>query len=366
MSGHVRHVLMTTDAVGGVWNYSLELAGQLAKLGVRTTLAGFGPRPKREQVFAAESVPGLAYRHGAFGLEWMPSAWEELERAGRWLESLADEVRPDLLHHNGYALAARAWSMPVVVVAHSCVLSWWEAVRGESAPPTWDNYRERVREGIHAADVVIAPTRAMLQEVERHYGHGGRGRVLFNGRTVSPRPMAKQNFILGAGRLWDEAKNVAMLDAVATHLPWPVAVAGPAEGVVGDLANVRLLGSLTPSAMIAWMSMAGIFAAPARYEPFGLAVLEAARAGCALVLSDIPTFRELWDGVAAFVRPDDAEGWIEALTTVAEDPARRERMGRDAAERAKRYGAEAMAEAYVAMYEEVAARRLVRKEFELR
>ena len=43
----------------------------------------------------------------------------------------------------------------------------------------------------------------------------------------------------------------------------------------------------------------------ARYEPFGLAVLEAAQAGCALVLSDIPTFRELWNGAAQFVPPGD-------------------------------------------------------------
>ena len=44
-----------------------------------------------------------------------------------------------------------------------------------------------------------------------------------------------------------------------------------------------------------------IFVSVSRYEPFGLAVLEAAHAGCALVLSDIPTFRELWQGAASFV-----------------------------------------------------------------
>ncbi len=31
---------------------------------------------------------------------------------------------------------------------------------------------------------------------------------------------------------------------------------------------------------------------PARYEPFGLSVLEAALSGCALVLGDIPSLRE--------------------------------------------------------------------------
>ncbi|HEX8375447.1 MAG TPA: hypothetical protein VF606_09745, partial [Geminicoccaceae bacterium] len=40
-----RHVLMTTDAVGGVWTYSLDLAAALATRGVRTTLAVLGPAP---------------------------------------------------------------------------------------------------------------------------------------------------------------------------------------------------------------------------------------------------------------------------------------------------------------------------------
>ena len=35
-------------------------------------------------------------------------------------------------------------------------------------------------------------------------------------------------------------------------------------------------------------------------------MLEAASAGCPLILGDIPTFRELWDGAAVFVAPDDA------------------------------------------------------------
>ena len=38
---------------------------------------------------------------------------------------------------------------PVVIVAHSCVLSWWQAVKGESAPPEWERYRDEVRRGIH-------------------------------------------------------------------------------------------------------------------------------------------------------------------------------------------------------------------------
>ena len=66
-------------------------------------------------------------------------------------------------------------------------------------------------------------------------------------------------------------------------------------------------GRLTPPQMARVVSRApSIYALPARYEPFGLSVLEAALSGCALVLGDIPSLREIWDGAALFVDPDDA------------------------------------------------------------
>ncbi|MDP9034476.1 MAG: glycosyltransferase family 1 protein, partial [Myxococcota bacterium] len=37
-----RKVLMTADAVGGVWTYAVELAGELGRAGVETVLATMG------------------------------------------------------------------------------------------------------------------------------------------------------------------------------------------------------------------------------------------------------------------------------------------------------------------------------------
>jgi hypothetical protein len=49
-----------------------------------------------------------------------------------------------------------------------------------------------------------------------------------------------------------------------------------------ELARVTPLGELTRRQLAREMGCAAIFAAPARYEPFGLAALEAALSGCAL------------------------------------------------------------------------------------
>jgi glycosyltransferase involved in cell wall biosynthesis len=76
-------------------------------------------------------------------------------------------------------------------------------------------------------------------------------------------------------------------------------------------------------------------------------VLEAAQAGCPLVLSDIPTFRELWDDAALFVPPGDAAGFAAAIERAAQDA---DRLGARAEERAARYTPEAMASGMAALY----------------
>ena len=109
--------------------------------------------------------------------------------------------------------------------------------------------------------------------------------------------------------------------------------------------------------MAAHLARGPIFVSLARYEPFGLAVLEAAQAGCALILSDIATFRELWDGAATFVAPDDPAQAVAALERLAADAEARAASGEAARARAARYSAEGMTDGVLATFHDVLAAR---------
>ena len=160
----------------------------------------------------------------------MDEPWADVNRAGDWLLEIAAEIQPDIVHLNGYAHGALPWGAPVLMVAHSCVLSWWAAVKGEEAPPSYDEYRRRVARGLAAADCVVAPTAAMLDALRAHYGPFARNRVIYNARDRARfTPAAKQARVIAAGRLWDDAKNVGALDAAAPHVRWPIQVAGECE-----------------------------------------------------------------------------------------------------------------------------------------
>lgn len=354
-----RRILMTCDTVGGVWRYAMDLSRVLCLRGHQVTLAAMGPAPSRAQQTEATSIHGLAFHSRACKLVWMDEPWRDLREAGEWLLRLADEVRPDIVHANDFGHAALAWPAPVLTVAHSCVASWWRAVHGVEAPSNWDRYRAHVRDALDASDIVVAPSRAMADAVAAEYGVSRPVHVIPNGTHGIAHDCKKQPLVLGAGRLWDEAKNLSRLAAVAPAVPWPVCIAGQDRAPDGGHAaffSVRYLGVLRPAAMQRWFGRAAIYALPARYEPFGLSILEAARAGCALVLGDIASLREFWDGAALFVAPDDDDALRDALLRLIDDDTLRARFGARARRRAMFMTASRMADAYLAAYEEIAAR----------
>ena len=353
VDGAPRRVLMTADAVGGVWDYALELTTALAGRDIAVTLATMGPRPGSAQRAALRDVPHTTLVESDYRLEWMTGADEDIPEAGEWLLTLARESGAELVHLNGYAHAALPWPMPALVVAHSCVWSWWSAVHGSTPPAEWQAYHDRVRTGIAAASTIVAPSGAMLRALAAHYGPCA-GTVIPNGRCpVRFRPAAKEPFVFAAGRVWDPAKNIATLCAVARSIEWPIVVAGDTTGPDGAAhvpQDVEAIGRLGPAEMRECLARASIYALPARYEPFGLSILEAALSGCALVLGDIPSLREHWDGAALFVAPGDCDALTTTLAGLIADAPRRERWARRARVRGTEFTATRMADAYERLY----------------
>jgi glycogen(starch) synthase len=341
-------VLIATDTVGGVLTYTAELAAELEAGGDEVVVATMGPALRADQ---RRLLPARVHE-SEFRLEWMEEPWDDVAAAGEWLLAIAEETRPDVVHLCSYAHGSLPFEAPKVLVAHSCVLSWWRAVHREPAPAAWDRYRQEMGEGLRGADAVVAPTRAMLAELERdHDLDPDRTAVIHNGSSAQAAPAHpdKRPLILGSGRFWDPAKNLAALDAAAEGLPWPVAVAGE----MGDAApaHARSAGLLGREALAELRRDAAIYAAPAVYEPFGLGILEAARDRCALVLGDVPSLRELWEGAAVFVDPRDERRLRWALEELIEDGGRREELAARAHRRAAGYGIARSARAYRRLYD---------------
>lgn len=359
-----RRILLTTDTVGGAWQYSLELArGYLAR-GLGVDLAVLGPVAAPERLSEAAEIGGLDVVVTDLPLSWMADDPRRLRAAADRLAALAATRKADLVHLNCAGLGcARHWDMPVVATLHSCMATWWRAVKGDEPLPYDFSWRtELMAEALGKANAVIVPSGSFAVAAREIYREASPPAVVYNGRSsqgCEGLAARRSTAVFTCGRLWDKAKNAAVLDVAAGRTRIPIWAAGAVRNPRGDeikLSNLRLLGELTSQAMHQRLDGSGVYLSASLYEPFGLGVLEAAQRGCALVLSDIPTFRELWSGAALLVDPHSPEEFCEAIEKLRASPVQRAEWGRRAQQRAAGFTSPKMTARTLSIYAQVSRR----------
>jgi glycosyltransferase involved in cell wall biosynthesis len=360
-------LLMTTDTVGGVWTYTRELISGLLREGASVLLVSLGRELSADQsAWAADTARTHpeAFRlfPTSYKLEWMEDPWHDVAASRAYVASLVAKYEPDLLHTNQFCFGSLQLPVPAILIAHSDVISWWQAVHGCSPPDSlWLNsYRAVVTEGVRLASCVVAPTQWMLDQVHANYGTPLRSQVIANGCTqpasLPSRP--KELRAVTLGRLWDEGKNLAILRNL--HSDIPIAVAGEIRPP-GSLAapggrddtndGMDYLGVLDRAEIDALLQASAIYVATSRYEPFGLAPVEAALAGCAIVANDIPPLREVWDDAAIYYNRNDRNALRAALAALASNPASVSHFAQKAKRRAtERFLASTMTSGYLDLY----------------
>ncbi len=360
------HVLVTADTVGGVWTYTRELVCGLIDRGHRVSLVSFGKTPNNAQT-AWMQGKSLVYYPTEFPLEWMQNSEAGIIESARYLERLIAEVKPDLLHLSQFCYGSLDCGIPKIVVAHSDVRSWWRSVHEEQPPKsTWLNwYTSVVSRGLLGADVVVAPSQWMLDAIRDNYAVSlRRAQVIHNGHDPDLfKPAdAKTNCVLAVGRLWDEAKQIDLLTECAQFVPVKIAGTashpsnGPAFAIPSNT-NVTFCGEQDEAGLRSLYSDAAMYAATSRYEPFGLAPLEAALSGCALITNDIPTFHELWGDAAFYFKHNDAESLADAIRALSENSALRLEYGSRARQHARQHFTSArMVTEYEDLYTSLTAR----------
>jgi glycosyltransferase involved in cell wall biosynthesis len=314
------------------------------------------------------ALPNVVVYESAYPLEWMHNPWRDLDESGEWLLRLEATLQPDIIHLNSFGYGALPFSAPKIVVAHSDVFSWWWAVKGEAPTPDWQEYYQRVCTGLNSADMVIAPSQFMIEQIEKLYAPTTPCKVIYNCREASLfGPREKMPLVMSIGRIWDEAKNIRLLLHAASHVASGIRLAGDnafeQNGLMDSAPNVQYLGKLRTDEVAANLAVASVYALPAKYEPFGLSVLEAALSGCALVLGNIPSLREIWQDAALFVDMEDAPGLALTINQLLADNNMLQQYASKAFERAKAFAPETMAPKYLQAYRQlITQKELIKQE----
>ncbi len=351
-------VLMTLDTVGGIWRFGMDLARALQPRNVCFVFATLGPPPSAAQKEEAQAYGDIV--HLPLPLDWLAAKEGDLADIPDRIAALSEHRAADIIHLNLPTQAAGIETdKPVVVMSHSCVPTWFRGLRNTAPPETWEWHTRLNRQGLSRADVVLAPSRSHADLMEATYGTIRNLRVAHNATGAAPHMTERGNRdgVVAVGRWWDEGKNGVVLDQLAARADYPLTMIGSVKGPNGEhfeIQNARHAGPLSHQDTLVRIANAETFVSPSVYEPFGLAALEAAACRTPLVLADIPTYRELWDGAALFVSPHDPAAYAEAIARLRKERQLREIMAQLASNRATRFTPVRQAAAMRAVYDSLA------------
>lgn len=348
-------ILMTTDAIGGVWTFTRELSHELLARDCAIALVSLGPPPTRAQNewVAAQSRrwgDRFVFRASDAPLEWMSANHHAYTAGAKELLALIKSFRPDVLISSQYCFGALPVDIPRIVIAHSDVLSWAKACRPEGLQPSaWlEQYCSIVSTGIRRADAVVAPTQWMIDALRSGFELPVQRYVIPHGCAIPPsrlEPLRKMQAVT-AGRLWDEAKNLRILEEVDTGISLLVAGAVECEASrYGQSTRLRFCGNLESPELLRLFRQSAIYICTSIYEPFGFAPIEAALCGCIVVAKDIPSLREVWGQSAVFY--EDAASLSIVLAMLRENSRFRSRARQRSLFRALQFTPQRMAGMYI-------------------
>ena len=358
-------ILMTADTVGGVWTYAMNLGAGLLQNGVDLRILSFGDGPSSAQCAEVQKLllrypSQFTFAHAEFPLEWMPGE-QYIEESKAFVEEQVKAFQPDVLHTNQFCYGSITCDAPVMLVAHSDVVSWWVNCKNQNPPEdAWfAKYKAVVRSGLAAADLVVVPSSWQMTLLKEHFpGISYPCSIIPNGSKSQFGDTQPKLQAVAAGRFWDQAKNLRMLEQIDTELPILIAGSGKSEPNTFDPPSngrtIQFEGWLDHDRICRLFMESAVFVSPSLYEPFGLAALEAAHASCALALSDIPSYREIWNDDAIYFSPHNPAELCNVIRRLKSDQELRNDLGRRAQTRARsHYGLDAFTGSYLREYRQL-------------
>jgi glycosyltransferase involved in cell wall biosynthesis len=321
--------LDATPLVGrqtGVGRYVANLVAHLAERDdLRLVLVPFTLRGRRQIPQMSRTV--IRHRPAPARLlraAWMHSQFPPVELfAGRC----------DIFHGTNFVLPPRSQAAGVVTIHDLSYLRYPETVTRDVL-----QYRELVPRALRTGAVVVAPSRAVADEVRETYGLP-QDRVHVTPLGVGPEwfgPHASvrihgvpaQYFLFVGTRA--PRKNLSTLLAAYraarddNDLP-PLVLVGPAGWgpQVEDQPGVITLDHVPDAELRALVANASAVMMPSVYEGFGLPILEALATGVPVVASDIPAHREVGGDEVRYVEPMNIDAWQSGFHDVLRHPAGR-------------------------------------------
>lgn len=282
------------------------------------------------------------------------------------LQRLFEEERPEVVHTHTHTVqyavpAARRAGVPALIhTVHNIAVE--EQIRPIRMACAYFYRRGWV--------TPVALSAEIRRTVEREYGlPSERIPVIYNGIDLG-RCIPKESYsqegpftVVNVARFDPQKNHEGLLRAFAALrerrpdsellLIGDGALRGGMEelaAALGISGAVRFPGE--QSEVYGFLNRADVFALPSHFEGMPMSLIEAMGTGLPIVAAGVGGVPDmLSDGAEAWLTDDSPESAAAALIAAAEDEGERERRGRAARKRSEQFSSQAMAEAYIELYQ---------------
>lgn len=171
----------------------------------------------------------------------------------------------------------------------------------------------------------------------------------------------REKFILTVSSL-DPRKNLSKLIEAFKNIKlkeYKLIIAGAKSSVFKSIdapenfERIEFLGHVGDKKLSELYSKASLFVYPSLYEGFGIPPLEAMNCGCPVVVSDIPSHREVCGEAALYVNPHDTEDIKRGIERVLTDHSLWQKLSRRGFERVEFFSWQKSAEKISEIIEEL-------------
>jgi glycosyltransferase involved in cell wall biosynthesis len=258
--------------------------------------------------------------------------------AGRLLPKLLKENNYDI-NHTHFIIPTGAVSshyhkkIPYIVTTHGSDVPGHNPDRFQFQHILFKPFSTIV---LNRARYVTSPSNYLKGEIIRNYGER-KIAVIPNGIFVDTYiPQRKERKILTVSRLFEMKGIQFVIEAMKDieGFEYVICGDGPYRPQLEDLVErmhlehkVKFRGHLKPEQLKQEYGSAAIFVLPSTSESFGLVLIEAMSAECAVITSNKTGCAEVVDDAALLVPPKDSEAIKNQLLTLINDPKRCRELG---------------------------------------
>lgn len=338
------------DEPGGVQAHVLDLAAHLRTIGHHTEVLGPASQATDlpDYVTRGGTAVPIKYNGSVARLSFGP-------QVRRITRDFIIDGDFDVLHLHepnspSYSMvAARMAQGPLVATYHASAES---SLALQLALPAIRGRLEKIRAGIAVSEM------AYQWQAEQV---GTDPVIIPNGVDTArfaaaraPRNDSREVEIAFLGRLDEPRKGLDVLLGAVDKLDASARVTVMGAGTPRVVPGVTFTGKVSEEEKAAILGRADIFVAPnTGGESFGIILVEAMAAGCAVVASRIPAFEAVAGGVGAFFESGNSAALASQLQMLIDDPQHRNRLISAGAARAQVYDWSTVARQILAVYETV-------------